>query len=629
VPDYDLGRAEGRIEIDSSGAVSGVNRAQSAVGGFTGTTSKGHPILRAFGTAMVGVGVAAAGVIGTGVKLASDYQQAEIAFTNFLGSAREGKAFLEELQQFAAETPFEFPDLRDAAARLLGAGAAAESVIPLMTTVGDAVAAIGGGSEQIDRATLALVQMQLKGRVTNEELLQLTEAGIPAVQALAEGLGISVAEAQEKVSKKQVDVNELFAILEERAVPALQRTAGMMEQQSKSLAGLFSTLKDEVGASLVEIAQPLVEGLTKAMPELSKTIQRAMKQIGPAFADVLGSILTVISKLLPAVTPVVTALGTLLADALKALLPLIKQLTPVFIELGGFMAQIGQVLGPAFAEVMKLLAPLLVDIFNALKPLLPPLLELITAILPILILFMKLVATQIKIVTAVLSPIIKVIAQLVSWVARVVKAFQDWVKQSPFIKRVAEIVSGVVQSVIGFLRNLWETVKQIWEGIKETTINIWHAIRDFLRPIVQGIKDFILTVWRNLKGAWNSIWNGIKGVFIAIWDNMVGIAEAGVNAIIMAVNAIIRSINAAAEAAANILSLGFADVPDIPTIPHVDFNSGSSAGTGLGSSPVGGGGRRPGGTSGLNVTLDVDGVALTQAVTLTERRNRIKLGRRG
>src|SRR5688572_8251688 len=65
--------------------------------------------------AFAAIGVAAGGLIGMGVKVAADAQTAAVGFETMLGSGEKAAAFMKDLQAFAAKTPFEFPELRDAA----------------------------------------------------------------------------------------------------------------------------------------------------------------------------------------------------------------------------------------------------------------------------------------------------------------------------------------------------------------------------------------------------------------------------------------------------------------------------------------------------------------------------------
>lgn len=273
------------------------------VSDFTGNASKAAAAgdklkgnLESFGAvgtkALLSTGAAAGAILGYGVKIAADMEQARIGFTTMLGSAEKADSFIRDLQAFAAHTPFEFAGLQEAASKLVAVGVKAEEVIPLMTVLGDATSAVGTGAEGIQRATLALAQMRQKGKVTGEEMLQLVEAGIPAWDALAAKLGTDVVTAQDKVSKGQVNVNDLFAALEGSAGPALQRVKGMMEAQSSTFTGMLSNLKDTVDQQLASLGKPIMEGLKRALPAITDFINRSINMIKPAVdgaAQAIGS----------------------------------------------------------------------------------------------------------------------------------------------------------------------------------------------------------------------------------------------------------------------------------------------------------------------------------------------------
>jgi len=134
--------------------------------------------------------------VGAAVDFNSMLQTAQMGFTTMLGSAEKAQAFLDDMADFAAKTPFEYPELLEAAKKMLAYGFSAENVLPTLRAVGDAAAALGAGSEGIDRITLALGQIQAKGKLSAEEMRQLTEAGVPAWHILAEAMGTTVPELQ-------------------------------------------------------------------------------------------------------------------------------------------------------------------------------------------------------------------------------------------------------------------------------------------------------------------------------------------------------------------------------------------------------------------------------------------------
>jgi len=175
----------------------------------------GHAITSPLG--LLGVGVGAAGAIQGGIiqplNLAGNMEQSQIAFETMLGSAQKAKSFLADLQHFAAVTPFEFPQLQDASKKLLAFGFDAKSIIPMMTAIGNAASGLGLGSEGIDRITLAIGQLRAKGRVQGDEMMQLTEAGIPAWDMLAKSMHKSTAEIMQMSQKGLIPADKAINCL--------------------------------------------------------------------------------------------------------------------------------------------------------------------------------------------------------------------------------------------------------------------------------------------------------------------------------------------------------------------------------------------------------------------------------
>ncbi|GEA17494.1 tape measure protein [Moorella sp. E306M] len=228
----------------------------------------------------VGVGGAAAitGLIKAPLELAGNMEQARIGFTTMLGSAEKATAFVKDLQLFAAKTPFEFPQLQESSRLLLAFGFAAEDVLPMMTAIGNAAAGLGVGAEGIDRAVRALGQMRAKGKVSAEEIMQLTEIGIPAYDILQKKFGLSA---------KQMDNLGKAGISADAAIKALvegmnERFKDMMKNQSVSLFGLGSTIKDifnmqilyRWGEGLRQAIQPRVLRLVEWFEQNGDTVER-------------------------------------------------------------------------------------------------------------------------------------------------------------------------------------------------------------------------------------------------------------------------------------------------------------------------------------------------------------------
>lgn len=231
-------------------------------------------------------------IITTGINFNALKEQAQIAFTTMLGSGEKATAFLNQLQAFAQKTPFEFPDLIKAAQRMQAMGFAAEEVIPTLTSVGDAVAAMGGGSAEIDRVTRALGQIQAKGRAQAEEMLQLTEAGIPAWRYLADAIGVSIPEAMKKVEQGAVGARTTIQAV---TTGINKEFGGMMDQQSRTFSGMLSNLKDTFTQAAGSVLEPFFNIAKGFMDDLlqkssNPALQGNLDSISLSFLNIANSI---------------------------------------------------------------------------------------------------------------------------------------------------------------------------------------------------------------------------------------------------------------------------------------------------------------------------------------------------
>lgn len=226
--------------------------------------------------ALGGVGVAAA------VKMAAAFEQTEIGFTTLLGSAEKARSLLGDLEAFAARTPFQFPDLANSAKMLLAMGFNAEAAVPMMRTLGDATSALGGGSELMNRLVRALGQMRAKGTVSGEEMRQLAEAGIPAWEMLASAIGKTVPEAMKLSEQRAISASTgITAVMEGMQ----KRFVGATRAQSQTTAGLFSTLKDNVGFAMRDIGASIIEGFN--LNQVMKNITSFVQQLQPIWSHIV------------------------------------------------------------------------------------------------------------------------------------------------------------------------------------------------------------------------------------------------------------------------------------------------------------------------------------------------------
>lgn len=278
--------ADGKVVIEILGDSS---KFASEVSKLTDTTSKaisslgsGFSKAGTVLTAAITAPLAIAGVKAArwASQTAANAEQVDIAFNTMLGPER-AKKMIADLVEFAKTTPFEMAGLNKATQQMLAYGFAADDVIPMLTDVGNATAALGAGQQGIDAITRALGQMHGKGVAASQEMMQLTEVGIPAWDYLAKALHTDVAGAMEMVTKKAVSADVAIAAI--RA--GMQGDfGGLMIKQSRTLTGVLSNLKDAASATIMKLYQTdAYKKMTDALSKLANPIQKLVESLMPLF----------------------------------------------------------------------------------------------------------------------------------------------------------------------------------------------------------------------------------------------------------------------------------------------------------------------------------------------------------
>lgn len=194
----------------------------------------------------------------------AEMEQHTTSLEVMLGSASKASAMIEKMRDFAAKTPLTLENVISGGSLLMSYDVDESNLIDTMTKLGDLAS---GNAEKMDRITLAYGQMLAKGKVTGEELMQMTEAGVPLQTALAESIGVTGEEFSKMVSKGEVGINAL-----NKAITGLTtgngKFAGMMEKQSQTMQGMLSTLQD----NLSEFMRKMGEG---AFGEAKSALQEA------------------------------------------------------------------------------------------------------------------------------------------------------------------------------------------------------------------------------------------------------------------------------------------------------------------------------------------------------------------
>ena len=196
-------------------------------------------------------------------EAAKELEVISTQFETILGSAQAAQKQLEELQQFAATTPFQIQGLALATRQLLSFGLEQEKVIPTLRKLGDLAAGTGAS---IDELTIPFGRLISTQKLTLIELDKFADRGINLFGKLSEQTGISLKVIRDEISKGTIPFSEF-----ERALDSLTQKGGTFfgatEKQSKTLDGVISTLNDNIfnfAATIGKAFSPLIiAGATK------------------------------------------------------------------------------------------------------------------------------------------------------------------------------------------------------------------------------------------------------------------------------------------------------------------------------------------------------------------------------
>ncbi len=195
----------------------------------------------ALSASIASVPAAMAAIAGAGLAVASNFEDASTTLTVLYGDIDIAKEKFQNLSAFAANTPFEFPELLDATVKLKAYGIEAEDYL---TILGDTSAAMG---KSLNDTVEMLADAQ------TGEFERLKEFGVKAVEITkknAESLGASMADVgktalmyTDQYGKQQIKVidrnnKEAITAALVGVDGIFQKYTGAMEARSKTLSGL-------------------------------------------------------------------------------------------------------------------------------------------------------------------------------------------------------------------------------------------------------------------------------------------------------------------------------------------------------------------------------------------------------
>lgn len=405
---------------------------------------------------------------------AKNAEQLQIAFTTMLGSGEKAKDLMNQIAKAAATTPFELPELQNASKQLLAFGIEADNVVPTLMKLGDVAAGIGA---PVGDLAYLFGTIKTQGKAMTVDINQFANRGIPIWDELAKVTGKSGDALRDLVEAGKVGFPEINAAFDDLTQNG-GKFAGLMDAQSKSLAGIQSNISDTVNQLLVSIVNDsglfdmLKSGADNFLSFLSAnagTIKDFFKGLIEGFILIRKEAIPALQKLLPSlerfidpikifienVAPGFQKFFEKVVEIVGSVLPVIfSRIQPAIEAFSNLWNNVWQVAGEILAKVFEVAQPLLEFLGKVLGGVLPPLLDF-----------------------------------FIGLVNEIGNAFTT----------VWAIIEPVVNFIIDLLKTVFYLIEWLWNNVAKPSLQMWvdffnNNIKPALvalQPVFKAVADYV------------------------------------------------------------------------------------------------------------------------------------------
>ena len=218
------------------------------------------------------------------------FQKQQVALEGILQSATDARKVLNEISNFALQSPFRTDELVRFTKQLSAFGIDTADLFPTVKQLADISAGLG---VDMDRIILAYGQVKSAAVLRGQELRQFTEAGIPMVEELAKrftalnGELVTTSDVFDLISKRQVPFEMVAKVMADMTAEG-GRFYKMQENITETMHGQMEKLKDIWTLSLNDIGKSsdgFFMGIIKGLQVIAKNTKSVAWGMAAAFAS--------------------------------------------------------------------------------------------------------------------------------------------------------------------------------------------------------------------------------------------------------------------------------------------------------------------------------------------------------
>lgn len=429
-----------------------------------------------------------------------EYNQAMEGYvTNFTtmlgGSAEAANGMVGSLQKLASATPLAMSDLAGGAQTLLAFGVASGDVSGTLQRLGDISL---GNADKMQSLARAYGKATAQGKLTGETVQMMIDAGWNPLIDICDQTGESMEDVQKRMAAGSISAEELTQAVN-HATDAGGKFAGGMEAASKTVAGLTSTLQDNVNAMLGELMQPVSDAM---LSTLLPTAIDAINQLTTAFEDegidgfsrVAGDLIATLSAQLASYAPeAVPAALAFVGSLVTGLLSALPDLTGTSVELVGAL-----LLGIA-DQLPGIIMAAAVALQGVADKLTSP--ESITL----------LVQAAVQILLALAKGLVGALPELIDTIPIIITNIVDAILASlpEIVDAGLQILLALVSGIITSTGHLIAVVPKLLASLIHSFGSAGAAIAGIGVSIVDGIRKGITEQWQRLKADVSNLFTGL------------------------------------------------------------------------------------------------------------------------
>lgn len=501
-----------RLEAAASGtddAVADVGDAAEEAGEKAQKASGGWTVLKGVMADLASSAIKAAvsTVVDGAKKMVSaglEYNQAMEGYvTNFTtmlgGSSEAANGMVGSLQKLASATPLAMSDLAGGAQTLLAFGVASDDVSGTLQRLGDISL---GNADKMQSLARAYGKATAQGKLTGETVQMMIDAGWNPLIDICDQTGESMEDVQKRMAAGSISAEELTQAVN-HATDAGGKFAGGMEAASKTVAGLTSTLQDNVNAMLGELMQPVSDAM---LSTLLPTAIDAVDQLTTAFEDegidgfsrVAGSLIASLSAQLVSYAPqAIPAALSFIGALVTGLLSALPDLTGTAIELvGALLLGIADQLPGIITAAMSALLGIVGKITSpeSITLLIQAAMQLMLALARGLIAAIpQLIDAVPGIITNLVESFYAMLPEIIGVGIEIVIAMASGLVSNAghIIAAVPRLVETIVRGFLANVKSYWDIGKSIVDGIRKGITEQWQRLKADVSNLFTGLVDWI------------------------------------------------------------------------------------------------------------------------------------------